>query len=184
MYQAVQDIKESHEALADLLEAIEHLLDHLQIYTKISPTRAMDEMILKIMMELLSTLALVTNQINQKQPSKSGFFTYMPLSIEHHAVEFARKLFGEKHVEAVLQRLDRLTADEARQTAAQTLEVVYGLAQNMRVVMDGEQTRSIFHPPAAEYPPTRWQGIYRRYPECPRFVFLGHNKFSTTLMGR
>ena len=43
-------------------------------------------------------------------------------------------------VEAVLQRLDRLTVDEARSTAAQTLEVVYGLVQNMRVVMDGEQT--------------------------------------------
>jgi hypothetical protein len=39
----------------------------------------------------------------------------------------------------VLQRLDRLTLDEARITAAQTLEVVYGLIQNMRVVMDGEQ---------------------------------------------
>ena len=48
-------------------------------------------------------------------------------------------LGGEKDVEAVLQRLDRLTQEEARTTAAQTLEVVYGLIQNMRVVMDGEQ---------------------------------------------
>jgi hypothetical protein len=47
---------------------------------------------------------------------------------------------GERHVEAVLQRLDRLTVVEARITAVQTLEVVYGLVQNMRVVMDGEQT--------------------------------------------
>jgi hypothetical protein len=39
----------------------------------------------------------------------------------------------------VLQRLDRLTLDEARITAAQTLEVVYGLFQYMKVVMDGEQ---------------------------------------------
>jgi len=39
----------------------------------------------------------------------------------------------------VLQRLGRLTDDEARTTAAQTLEVVYGLVQNIRVVMDGEQ---------------------------------------------
>jgi hypothetical protein len=54
-------------------------------------------------------------------------------------VKFAKKLLGEKHVEAVLQRLDRLTTEEARKTAAQTLEVVYGLTQNMRVVMDSEQ---------------------------------------------
>ena len=50
-----------------------------------------------------------------------------------------KKLFGENEVEAVLQRLDRLTQDEARTTAAQTLEVVYGLVQNMRVVIDGKR---------------------------------------------
>jgi hypothetical protein len=67
-------------------------------------------------------------------------------------VKFARKLLGEKHVEAVLQRLDRLTIDEARTTAAQTLELVYGLVQNMRVVMDGEQTRPIFRQLAVDRP--------------------------------
>jgi hypothetical protein len=49
-------------------------------------------------------------------------------------------------VEAVLQRLDRLTQDEARITSAQTLDVVHGLVQNMRVVMDGERERCrMFH---------------------------------------
>jgi hypothetical protein len=51
-----------------------------------------------------------------------------------------KRVFGEKDVEAVLQRLDRLTQDEARTTAAQILEVVYGLVQNMSAVMDSEQT--------------------------------------------
>ena len=50
-----------------------------------------------------------------------------------------KKLLGEKDVEAVLQRLDRLTLDEARTTTAQSLEAIYGLVQNMRMVMDGEQ---------------------------------------------
>jgi hypothetical protein len=56
-----------------------------------------------------------------------------------NAEKILKKLLGEKEVEAVLQRLDRLTQDEARITAAQTLEVVHGLFQNMRKVMDGEQ---------------------------------------------
>jgi hypothetical protein len=34
--------------------------------------------------------------------------------------------------------LDRLTDDEAWITAAKTLEVVYGLFQNMRIVVNGE----------------------------------------------
>ena len=50
-----------------------------------------------------------------------------------------KRLFGENEVDAVLQRLDRLTQDEARTTAAQTLEVVYGLVQNMRVVIEGKR---------------------------------------------
>jgi hypothetical protein len=47
------------------------------------------------------------------------------------------KLLGENETEVVLQRLDRLNNEEARTTAAQTLEVVYGLIKNMKVVIDG-----------------------------------------------
>jgi uncharacterized protein YpuA (DUF1002 family) len=53
--------------------------------------------------------------------------------------KFVRKLVGEKKMEAMVQRLDRLTHDEARQTVAQILKVVHGLVENMKVVMDGEQ---------------------------------------------
>ena len=55
-------------------------------------------------------------------------------------VKLVKKILGDNEVESVLQRLDRLTLDEARTTATQTLEVVHGLVQNMRVVMDGEAT--------------------------------------------
>jgi hypothetical protein len=50
-----------------------------------------------------------------------------------------KKLRGENDIEATLQRLDRLTQDEVRATAAQTLEVVYGLVRHRRVIMDGKQ---------------------------------------------
>jgi predicted SnoaL-like aldol condensation-catalyzing enzyme len=50
------------------------------------------------------------------------------------------KLRGEKDIEATIQRLDRLTLDEGRATAAQTLEVVCGLVQHKRAIMDGENS--------------------------------------------
>jgi hypothetical protein len=50
-----------------------------------------------------------------------------------------KKLRGENDIEAALQRLGRLTLDEARATAAQTLEVVYGLVRHRKLVMDGEK---------------------------------------------
>ena len=57
---------------------------------------------------------------------------------ERRTVKVIKQDFARKDVEAVLQRLDRLTEDEARTTAAQALEVVYNLVQNMTVIMDGE----------------------------------------------
>jgi hypothetical protein len=53
--------------------------------------------------------------------------------------KFAKKLLGESEIEAVLQKLDRLTQEEARMMAAQTLEVVHCLVNNVKVVMNGTQ---------------------------------------------
>ena len=55
---------------------------------------------------------------------------------------------GEMDAEAVLQRLDRLTQDEARTTAAEILRVVYGLVRDM-----SQQTHSTCLSPAVEYSP-------------------------------
>ena len=51
--------------------------------------------------------------------------------------KYAKKLLGEKYIELVLQRLDRLTFEESKMTVAQTLDVVYGLVNNMQLVMEG-----------------------------------------------
>ena len=48
------------------------------------------------------------------------------------------KLLGEKKMEAMAQRLDRLTQHEVRQTGAETLKVVHGLVKNMKLVIGGE----------------------------------------------
>ena len=96
----------------------------------------MEGVLVKIMVELLAVLALATQQIKQ------GRFSEFVLSALHSlaqrdAEKFAKKILGENDVEAVLQRLDRLTMEESRMTIAQTMEVVHGLFANMKVVMDG-----------------------------------------------
>ena len=72
-YQAVRGSIDSYDALADLLQSIEHFLTRLNIYTKpeVTPTVAMSEMIIKILVELLSTLALATKQIKEGRSSES-----------------------------------------------------------------------------------------------------------------
>ena len=50
-----------------------------------------------------------------------------------------KKLIGEGEIEEVLQKLDRLTLDEARISVAQTLGVVHGLVGNVKLIMEGAQ---------------------------------------------
>jgi hypothetical protein len=52
---------------------------------------------------------------------------------------------GESEVEVILQKLDRLTQDEARMTVAQTLGVVHGLVGNVKVAMEGTYLLTPFH---------------------------------------
>ena len=64
-------MKTSYEALVDIFECVENFLRRLSIYTEIPLTPAMTEMVIKIMVELLSVLALATKQINRGRFSRS-----------------------------------------------------------------------------------------------------------------
>ena len=134
--QAASGVTSSYDALLELFECLASFLKRLEIYTTIPPTPILSEVAVKIMVELLSVLALASKQIKQ------GRFSKCPppytLFVAQCATEkFAKKLLGESETETVLQRLDRLTQDEARITVAETLGVVHGLVESVKVVMEG-----------------------------------------------
>ena len=139
LFQAASGVSSSYDALLDLFECLSSFLNRLELYTNIPPTPIMTDIIVKIIVELLSVLSLATKQIRQGRFSKP-IIIYELLVAQISVEKFAKKLFGESEVEAVLQRLDRLTQDEARITVAQTLSVVHGLVNNTRVVMEGAQS--------------------------------------------
>ncbi|KAF8262384.1 hypothetical protein EI94DRAFT_1704822 [Lactarius quietus] len=118
----------SYDALVDLFECLGNFLKRLRIYSDIPLIPSMAEISAKIMVELLSVLALATKQIKQGRLKK-----------------FAKKLLGEGEIEAVLHRLDRLTQEEGRMTIVQTLEVVHGLVNNVKVVMNGTERKAPQH---------------------------------------
>lgn len=69
--QAATGVSESYDALADLFECVANFLKRLHIYTeKIPLSSTMSDMMIKIMAEVLSVLALATKQINQGRFSK------------------------------------------------------------------------------------------------------------------
>ena len=81
---------------------------------------------------------------------------------------FGKKLLGENETKAVLERLDRLNHEEARTVAAQTLEIVYGLVKNMKLVMDGAWRVPAYDPLYPECLSHRRKNINRRYSTRPR----------------
>jgi hypothetical protein len=59
-------------------------------------------------------------------------------------VKLVRTLVDDNKMEAMVQKLDRLTQDEGLLTGAQILKVVHvvlGLVENMKVVMDGDNLK-------------------------------------------
>jgi hypothetical protein len=115
-----------------------NFLKRLEIYMAIPPTPINSDIIIKIMAELLSVLALSTKQIKQGRFSKCAVIYTLPVA-QCVTEKIAKKLLGNGEIEAVLERLDRLTQDEARMIVAQTLGVVHGLVANIRVVLEGEK---------------------------------------------
>ena len=69
--QSAKGIISNCDALVDLLESIEHFLNRLNIFTRIPPTPAIDEIVVKVLVELISTLALVTGELKQRRSSES-----------------------------------------------------------------------------------------------------------------
>ena len=57
--------------------------------------------------------------------------------------QFAKKLLGDSEIEKIMRRLDRLTQDETRMTGVHIFEVVHGLMNNMKVVMEGLSRASV-----------------------------------------
>jgi hypothetical protein len=102
----------------------------------------MTNVVVKIIVEILSTLALATKQVKQGRLSES-YSCLCDAFAQGNIEKFVRKFLKEDEIVAVLHRLDRLTRDEARATGAQTLEVVCGLVQHKKVVTEGGKTVSV-----------------------------------------
>ena len=86
MNQAAKGVMSGWDALLELLESIDRFLNRLDIYTRIPRTLAMDEMVVKIMVELLSTLALATRELKQGRSSEPILADVLPYSPQHSQI--------------------------------------------------------------------------------------------------
>ncbi|KAH9017544.1 hypothetical protein EDB84DRAFT_1581744 [Lactarius hengduanensis] len=64
---AAKDVRASHGAIIDLFERVENCFKRLGVYTDISLTTAMAEVLVKIVIELLSILSIATKEVKRRR---------------------------------------------------------------------------------------------------------------------
>jgi hypothetical protein len=105
---------------------MEFFFKRLEKYVDVRPSESMTDIIVKIMVEVLSILGIVTKEVKQGRTSMSFLGDLSP-NANLRAERFFKKLVGMKDVEDALQRLDKLTQEEARMAAAETLKITRGI---------------------------------------------------------
>jgi hypothetical protein len=88
---------------------------------------AMTKTIVEIMVEVLNILALATKELKRERLSELMSHTFISLCSSIYLEKFFKKLAGNTDLEDSLQRLDRLTQEEALMASTVQLEV----AQNI-----------------------------------------------------
>ena len=147
IFQAIKDVRASQNALVDLFGRLEYFFQRLEKYIEVRPTAAMKNIIVRIMVEVLSILGIVTKEVGQGRTSMS-FSIDISSEIDREAVTYLKKLVGRKDVEDALQRLDQLTQEEARMAAAEILTITRGIDDKVMAVDDrvkdvGEKVKDV-----------------------------------------
>jgi len=95
--QVANGVITSCDVIADMLESIEHFVKRLRVYTETSRSMlAVDELVVKLMIELISTLALVTQKLKKRRLRESFLTDTIPYSVRRSQMvkEFLR---GQGH---------------------------------------------------------------------------------------
>jgi hypothetical protein len=135
--QAAKDVAASGEILIDVFERVDNFIRRLETYIDIEPTAAMTDIIVKIMVEVLSILAIATKEIEQGKASELFHGDRLSLFLADTSSEsekYLNKLVGRSDMEDALGRLDKLTQDEVRMVAAQVLKTAHGVDDRMAAV--------------------------------------------------
>jgi hypothetical protein len=98
----------------------------------------MDEVLIKLNVELISTLAQVTRKLDSRR-SREWTLSLTRYLAQRHAVKLGKNFFGVKDIKEARQRLDRLIPEEVVTTTAQILG---GVDRIERKILGGAQTHS------------------------------------------
>jgi hypothetical protein len=115
----------SQRALAELFRQIEKFFRRFEIYTKVPPTQDMKEIMVKVMAEVLSVLAIATKELKQGKASElTTSARWLPLAYEYKGLVL-NTLVGNTKIKDALGRIEKLTKEEALVMAARAMDVAH-----------------------------------------------------------
>ena len=95
--QAVKDISASHDALVNLFASSESFLNRLSIYTGFPPTPVLSNVLVKIIVELLSTLTHATKHVKQGRFSEFVLVGMTFDSTQHREIRNTEKFATQRN---------------------------------------------------------------------------------------
>jgi hypothetical protein len=132
---ATNDIS-NRDKLINAFNRIEYFLQRLETYIIINPSVTMTNMVVDIMVEILNILALATKEVKRERLSELMSYKSTIHYSYFYLEKYFRKLVGNSDLENSLQRLGRLTQEEALMASTEQLRMVRGvgdaLGQDMR----------------------------------------------------
>jgi methyl-accepting chemotaxis protein len=122
-----KDASSSRDKLIEIFNRIERFFHRLEIYTGITPTAAMRGIIIEIMVEVLTILAITTKEVKRGRLSRSILHRFTILELTRRLERVLKTLTGNTDLEDRLDKLDKLTQEEARMASAELLKMTHSV---------------------------------------------------------
>ena len=141
--QAAKDVATSQDALIEVFRRVESFLGRLETYTHVPLSDEMTDVVVNIMAEVLSILAIATRDIKEGRGSELIPRERSNLVAYSFSEKFVKRLMGKRDIEDALGQLDKFTQDEVRMAVAQVLKITNRVDDNVQVV--DEKADAILH---------------------------------------
>ena len=101
---------------------MEFFFIRLEKHIDVRPSAAMTDVLVKIMVEVITILGIVTKEIGEGRTSMLARIN-LSREIDLCAERYLKRLMGRKDVENALQRLENLTQEEVRMATTEALAI-------------------------------------------------------------
>jgi len=137
VHQAIKAAGATEAALGGLFGRIEHFFKRLEVYVEIPPSAGLTDIIVEIMVEVISVLALATKAIRWQKTSQLIHGDRNSFMVDPFSENVLKNLLGINDIADALQRLENLAREELWMVVAQNRKSMHEFGNKLDRVDDG-----------------------------------------------